>query len=125
MEQAEEEREKAREQAREEKEREQAGERERLKKEEGEEKSESWQRRRRKRPWRVGGDGLWGVPTYPGAWTANLQLPCGSGLMRKTAYSVCGHRAWSSSNSLVMISTGSPSSAMNWWSRATCSSVAV
>jgi hypothetical protein len=31
----------------------------------------------------VGGDGLWGVPTYPGAWTANLQLPCGSGLMRK------------------------------------------
>jgi hypothetical protein len=22
----------------------------------------------------------WGVPTYPGAWTANLQLPCGSGL---------------------------------------------
>jgi len=52
-------------------------------KEEGEEKSERWQRRRRKRPWRVGGDGLWGVPTYPGAWTANLQLPCGSGLMRK------------------------------------------
>ena len=40
MEQAEEEREMAREQAREEKEREQAGERERLKKEEGEEKSE-------------------------------------------------------------------------------------
>ncbi len=27
-----------------------------------------------------GGDGPWGVPTYPGAWTANLQLPCGSGL---------------------------------------------
>jgi hypothetical protein len=23
---------------------------------------------------------FWGVPTYPGAWTANLQLPCGSGL---------------------------------------------
>ncbi len=23
---------------------------------------------------------LWGVPTYPGAWTANLQLPCESGL---------------------------------------------
>jgi hypothetical protein len=75
--------EKERERAREEKEKEQAGERERLKKEEGEEKSERWQRRRRKRPWRVGGDGLWGVPTYPGAWTANLQLPCGSGLMRK------------------------------------------
>ena len=74
----------ARERAREEKEREQAREEEeRLKKEEGEEKSERWQRRRRKRPWRVGGDGLWGVPTYPGAWTANLQLPCGSGLMRK------------------------------------------
>ena len=54
-----------------------------MEKEEGEEKSERWQRRRRKRPWRVGGDGLWGVPTYPGAWTANLQLPCGSGLMRK------------------------------------------
>ncbi len=26
------------------------------------------------------GDDPWGVPTYPGAWTANLQLPCGSGL---------------------------------------------
>ena len=83
----EEEREQAGERAREEKEREQAGERERLKQEEGEEKSERWQRRRKK-PWRVGGDGLWGVPTYPGAWTANLQLPCGSGLMRKTVYSV-------------------------------------
>ncbi len=71
-----------REQEREEEEREKAGKRERLKKEEGEEKSESWQRRRR-RPWCVGDDGLWGVPTYPGAWTANLQLPCGSGLMRK------------------------------------------
>jgi hypothetical protein len=23
---------------------------------------------------------FWGVPTYPDAWTANLQLPCGSGL---------------------------------------------
>ena len=80
MEQEREEREKEREQAEEE--------RERLKKEEGEEKSESWQRRRRKRPWRVGGDGLWGVPTYPGAWTANLQLPCGSGLVRKIVYSV-------------------------------------
>ena len=57
-----------------------------MKEEEGEEKSERWQRRRRKRPWRVGGDGLWGVPTYPGAWTANLQLPCGSGLMRKIVY---------------------------------------
>ena len=87
MEQAEGEREKAGERAREEKEREQAEEQarkeKRLKEEEGEEKSERWQRRRRKRPWRVGGDGLWGVPTYPGAWTANLQLPCGSGLMRK------------------------------------------
>ena len=71
--------EKERERAREEKERE----KKRLKKEEGEEKSERRQRRRRKRPWRVGGDGLLGVPTYPGAWTANLQLPCGSGLMRK------------------------------------------
>ena len=29
---------------------------------------------------------LGGVPTYPGAWTANLQLPCGSGLMRKIVY---------------------------------------
>jgi hypothetical protein len=89
-EEREKEREKARERAREEKEREQAEERareekekEKVKREEGEEKSERWQRRRRKRPWRVGGDGLWGVPTYPGAWTANLQLPCGSGLMRK------------------------------------------
>ena len=72
-----------REEAREEKEKERAREeKERLKKEEGEEKSEKKQRRRR-RPWRVGGDGFWGVPTYPGAWTANLQLPCGSGLMRK------------------------------------------
>ena len=53
-----------------------------MKREEGEEKSE-----RRK------GEGeihdRWaamifgGVPTDPGAWTANLQLPCGSGLMRK------------------------------------------
>ena len=81
--------EKERERAREEKEREraeeQAREEKRLKKEEGEEKSESWQRRRR-RPWRVSGDGLWGVPTYPGAWTANFQLPCGSGLMRKTYF---------------------------------------
>ena len=81
------ERERAEEQARERAE-EQAREEKRLKEEEGEEKSERWQRRRRKRPWRVGGDGLWGVPTYPGAWTANLQLPCGSGLMRKTVYSV-------------------------------------
>ena len=56
-----------------------------MKREEGEEKSEKKQRRRR-RPWRVGGDGPWGVPTYPGAWTTNLQLPCGSGLMRKTYF---------------------------------------
>jgi hypothetical protein len=34
----------------------------------------------------VGGDDPWGVPTYPGAWTANLQLPCGSGLVRKTYF---------------------------------------
>ncbi len=40
-------------------------------------------KRERRRPGRVGSDGPWGVPTYPGAWTANLQLPCGSGLMRK------------------------------------------
>ena len=76
--------EKERERAREEMARERAREeKEKVKREEGEEKSERWQRRRRKRPGRVGGDGLWGVPTYPGAWTANLQLPCGSGLMRK------------------------------------------
>ena len=25
---------------------------------------------------------LGGVPTHPGAWTANLQLPCGSGLVQ-------------------------------------------
>ena len=41
---------------------------------------------KRRRPWRVGGDDHWGVPTYPGAWTANLQLPCGSGLMRKVYF---------------------------------------
>jgi hypothetical protein len=28
----------------------------------------------------------WGVPTYPGAWTANLQLPCGSGLVWKAYF---------------------------------------
>ena len=43
-------------------------------------------RRRKRRPWRVGGDDPWGVPTYPGAWTANLQLPCGSGLRRKSLF---------------------------------------
>jgi hypothetical protein len=26
------------------------------------------------------------VPTYPGAWTANLQLPCGSGLVWKAYF---------------------------------------
>ncbi len=33
-----------------------------------------------------GDDDPWGVPTYPGAWTANLQLPCGSGLGWKTHF---------------------------------------
>ncbi len=33
-----------------------------------------------------GGDDPWGVPTYPGAWTANLQLPCGSGLVWKAHF---------------------------------------
>ncbi len=33
-----------------------------------------------------GGDDPWGVPTYPGAWTANLQLPCGSGLQWKAYF---------------------------------------
>jgi hypothetical protein len=32
------------------------------------------------------GDSLWGVPTYPGAWTANLQLPCRSGLVWKSYF---------------------------------------
>jgi hypothetical protein len=45
--------------------------------------SERRRQRRRRRSWRVGGLGPWGVPTYPGAWTANLQLPCGSGLIWK------------------------------------------
>jgi hypothetical protein len=119
MEQAEEEREMARERAREEKEGEQAREEERGEKEreqardekgegegegregegvkeEGEEKSEK-KRRRQRRPWRVGGDGPWGVPTYPGAWTANLQLPCGSGLTREELLPVlpdCFRREW-------------------------------
>ncbi len=80
-EQAREEKEREKEQAREEKEREK-GLKKKVEREEGEEKSESW-RRRQRRPWRVGGDDPWGVPTYPGAWTANLQLPCGSGLTRE------------------------------------------
>jgi hypothetical protein len=33
-----------------------------------------------------GGDEPWGVPAYPGAWTANLQLPCGSGQVRKAYF---------------------------------------
>jgi hypothetical protein len=49
-------------------------------------KSERRKQGSRRRPRRVGGDDLWGVPTYPGAWTANLQLPCGSGLMRKVYF---------------------------------------
>jgi hypothetical protein len=40
---------------------------------------------------------LGGVPTYPGAWTANLQLPCGSGLTREELLPVlpdCFRREW-------------------------------
>jgi hypothetical protein len=33
-----------------------------------------------------GGNVPWGVPTYPGAWTANLQLTCGSGQRGKVYF---------------------------------------
>jgi len=66
-----------------EKEREQAEERAREEKERGLRKKVKRRVRDGKEDEERGGDGLWGVPTYPGAWTANLQLPCGSGLMRK------------------------------------------
>ena len=56
-----------------------------MKREEGEEKSER-EREEEEIHDRWAAMIFGGVPTYPGAWTANLQLPCGSGLTRKTYF---------------------------------------
>ncbi len=60
--------------------------REKAREEEREKKREKVKMKREKGYDAWGGDGPRGVPTYPGAWTANLQLPCGSGQVWKAYF---------------------------------------